>query len=94
MGHLQCMPPYGPKCSQFCTVFENFGKSICLEPPGGLASPPMENPGSAPESVHDHVTYQHGVTLSLVALSQSLIVDQRMTHEIVPFFKCQNLLLF
>ena len=35
----------------FMQFFGNFGKIVCWQPPGGLAPPPMGNPGSAPEGV-------------------------------------------
>ena len=41
-------PPHGPKFSQFHAVFlQNLAKSY-VGTPGGLASPPTGNPGSAP----------------------------------------------
>ena len=44
-------PSYGPKFSQFHAVFlQNLAKSYVGAPPGGLAPPPMRNPGCAPDT--------------------------------------------
>ena len=41
--------PHGPKFSQFHAVFRKIWQNRVLAPPrGGLALPPMGNPGSAP----------------------------------------------
>ena len=43
-------PPLQPKIfSISCSFSQKFGKIICWHPLGGLAPPPMGNPGSAPE---------------------------------------------
>ena len=41
-------PPYSPKFSQFHAVFGKIWQNHMLAPPGGLAPPPMGNPGSTP----------------------------------------------
>ena len=40
--------PQGPKFSQFHAVFCKIWQNHMFAPPGGLAPPPMGNPGSAP----------------------------------------------
>ena len=49
-GRPRCASPYGPKISQFHAVFRKIWQNHMLAPPqgGGLAPPPMGNPGSAP----------------------------------------------
>ena len=49
VADLREASPYSPKCSQFHAFFWIFLKHRRLAPPpGGLAPPPTENPGSAP----------------------------------------------
>ena len=40
-------PPGGPNSFDFMQFLGNFYKMICWHPPGELAPPPRENPGSA-----------------------------------------------
>ena len=48
LGAPRCAPPYGLKFSQFHAVFRKIWQNHMLAPPGGLAPPPMGNPGFAP----------------------------------------------
>ena len=42
-----CTPLYGANFSEFHAVFHKIWQNHMLSPPGGLAPPPMGNPGSA-----------------------------------------------
>ena len=48
-GHPARAPPTAQNFLNFMQFFAKFGKITCWRPPGGLAPPPMGNPGSAPE---------------------------------------------
>ena len=56
----------------FMQFFAKFGKSICWRPPGGLAPPPMGNPGSVPATELKMETFLKTIVASrwhLVSLS-------------------------
>ena len=51
-AHPAHTPPTAQNFLNFMQFFAKFGKIICWHPPGGLAPPPMGNPGSAPGDVN------------------------------------------
>ena len=65
------LPHYGPKFSQFHAVFGKILQNRMLAPPpGGLASPPTRNPGSAPAKDGISVNYlSFTSTIKFITLS-------------------------
>ena len=74
--------PYGQKFSQFHAVFRKIWQNHMLAPLGGLAPPPMGNPGSAPgvcnlwfKSAAVNSVYSIGIGPGHILLCMSCFID-------------------